>query len=161
MSNIGRWVVWGLLPSLIAGVLLNATIPFNSINSEVFAVILTDPILRTGASTFLLVAPVYFGISYLTDLASSLVERRQEIQKSNSPSIASTTQKPSKLTWNGVIRKCGVDWYVIVGEPRRGSRTYAYIQKRAVLPAVSNGDASSKQATSPCVETPHLVVSSV
>ena len=134
MSDIGRWVVWGLLPSVIGGLLLNAIVPFDSINSEVFAVILTDPILRTGALIVVLVAPVYFSVSYIIGLISSLVDRRREIQKSNSPSVFGVPEKPSKLIWHGVVRQYGADWFVIVGEPRRGSEMYAYIQKGPCCP---------------------------
>lgn len=135
MSDVGRWVVWGLLPSIIGGLLLNAVVPFGSINSEVFAVVLTDPILRTGALIVVLVAPVYFGVSYIIGLVSTLVDRRREIQKSNSPGVSSTTSKPSKMTWAGIVRHYGADWYVAVGEPRRGSKKYAYIQKGPCCPA--------------------------
>jgi len=107
MSDIGRWVIWGLLPSVIGGFFLNAIVPFDSINSEVFAVVLTDPILRTGAFIVVLVAPVYFGVKYIIGLGSSLVDRRREIQKGNSPSVFSSTSKPSKLTWYGVVRHYG------------------------------------------------------
>lgn len=134
MPDIGRWVVWGLLPSVIGGLLLNTLVPFDSINSEVFAVVLTDPILRTGALIVVLLAPVYFGVSYIIELVSSLVDRRREIQKSNSPSAFGVPEKPSKLIWSGVIRHYGADWFVTVGEPRRGSEKYAYIEKGPCCP---------------------------
>ncbi|MFC6835630.1 hypothetical protein [Halomarina ordinaria] len=134
MSDVGRWVVWGLLPSVIGGILLNAVVPFDSINSEVFAVVLTDPILRTGALTVVLIAPVYFGVSYIIGVVSSLVDRRREIQKSNSPGAFSVPSRPSKLIWHGVIRQYGADWYVTFGERRRGSTRYAYIEKGACCP---------------------------
>lgn len=134
MSDIGRWVVWGLLPSVIGGLLLNVIVPFDSINSEVFAVVLTDPILRTGTLIVVLVAPMYFGMRYIIGLVSMLIDRRREIQKSNSPSVYSSTSKPSKLTWHGVVRQYGADWFVTVGEPRRGSEKYAYIEKGPCCP---------------------------
>lgn len=134
MSDIERWVVWGLLPSVIGGLLLNTTVPFDSINSDVFAVVLTDPILRTGALIIVLVAPVYFAVSYIIGLVSSLVDRRREIQKSNSPSAFSVPSRPSKLIWHGVVRHYGADWFVTVGEPRRGSQQYAYIEKGPCCP---------------------------
>ena len=135
MSDIRRWVIWGLLPSVIGGFFLNAIVPFDSINSEVFAVVLTDPILRTGAFIVVLVAPVYFGVKYIIGLGSSLVDRRREIQKGNSPSVFSSTSKPSKLAWYGVVRHYGAVWYVAVGEPRRGSEKYAYIEKGPCCPS--------------------------
>ncbi|WP_338739883.1 hypothetical protein [Haloplanus salilacus] len=134
MSDLGRWVIWGLLPSLIGGLLLNTVVPFGSINSDVFNVVLTDPILRVGASTVVLLAPVYFGVSYIIRLVQSLIDRRREIKKSNSPSVYSSTSKPSKLTWYGVVRQYGADWYVAFGEPRRGSTKYAYLEKGPCCP---------------------------
>lgn len=134
MSDIGRWVVWGLLPSVIGGLLLNVIVPFSSVNSDVFHVVLTDPILRVSTLTVVLVAPVYFSVKYIIGLISSLIDRRREIQKSNSPSVFSTTSKPSKLTWYGVVRQYGADWFVAVGEPRRGSEKYAFIEKGPCCP---------------------------
>jgi len=134
MSDIERWVVWGLLPSVIGGLLLNTIVPFDSIKSDVFAVVLTDPILRTGAVIIVLVAPVYFAVSYIIGLVSSLVDRRREIQKSNSSSVFSVPSRPSKLIWHGVVRHYGTDWFVTVGEPRRGSQRYAYIEKGPCCP---------------------------
>lgn len=134
MSDIGRWVIWGLLPSLIAGLFLNTVVPFDSINSDVFSVVLTDPILRVGALTVVLVAPVYFGVSYIIGLVQSLVDRRRQIKKSNSPSVYSSTSKPSKLIWYGVVRQYGADWFVAFGEPRRGNTKYAYIEKGPCCP---------------------------
>lgn len=129
MSDVGRWVIWGLLPSLIAGLLLNSVVPFDSTNSDVFNVVLTDPILRVGTLTVVIVAPMYFGVSYIIGLIQSLIDRRRHIKKSNSPSVYASSSKPSKLTWSGVVRQYGADWYVAFGEPRRGSTQYAYIEK--------------------------------
>lgn len=134
MSDIGRWVIWGLLPSLIGGLLLNSVVPFSSIDSEVFAVVLADPILRIGVLTVVFVVPVYFGVSYIIELISSLVNRRQKIQQSNSPAAFGISERPSKLIWHGVVRQYGVDWFVTVGEPRRGSTRYAYIEKGPCCP---------------------------
>lgn len=134
MSDIGRWVIWGLLPSLIGGLLLNTIVPFDSINSDVFSVVLTGPILRVATLTVVLVAPVYFGVSYIIGLVQSLIDRRREIKKSNSPRVYSSTSKPSKLTWFGVVRQYGADWFVAFGEPRRGSTEYAYIEKGPCCP---------------------------
>jgi ribosomal protein L37AE/L43A len=134
MSDIGRWVIWGLLPSLLAGLFLNTVVPFESVNSDVFSVVLTDPILRVSALTVVIVAPMYFGVSYIIGLIQSLIDRRRNIKKSNSPSVYSSTSKPSKLTWYGVVRQYGADWYVAFGEPRRGSSKYAYIEKGPCCP---------------------------
>jgi len=81
MSNIGRWVIWGLLPSLIAGLFLNTVVPFDSISSDVFNVVLTDPILRVETLTVIIVAPMYFGMSYIIGLVQSLIDRRRDIKK--------------------------------------------------------------------------------
>lgn len=51
------------------------------IDSEVFDVVLTDLILRIGALTVVLVAPVYFGVSYIIGLVQSLVGRRRGSKK--------------------------------------------------------------------------------
>ncbi|WP_146418260.1 hypothetical protein [Haloarcula hispanica] len=134
MSDIGRWVTWGLLPSLVGGLLLNTVVPFDSINSEVFNVVLTDPILRVGALTVVLFTPVYFGVRYSIGLVQSLIYRRREIKKSNSPGVFSSTSRPSELTWYGVVRQYGADWYVAFGESRRGSDQYAYIEKGPCCP---------------------------
>lgn len=81
MSNIGRWVIRGLLPSLTAGLFLNAVVPFDSISSDVFNVVLTDPILRVETLTVIIVAPMYFGMSYIIGLVQSLIDRRRDIKK--------------------------------------------------------------------------------
>lgn len=134
MKDIGRWVVWGLLPSVIGGVLLNGLVPLESVDSALFGVILEDPILRISGLTLLLVVPVYLAADYLISIGKRLVVRRQEIQSSNSPSMSVSTSKPSTILWNGVVRHYGVDWYAVYGKYRRGNEPYAYITRGPCCP---------------------------
>ena len=134
MTDFGRWVVWGFLPSFIAGILINQVVPLESVDSTIFGTFLRDPILRTIGISLILVIPVYYGVSYLISIGKQLLERRQEIQSSNSPSMMVSNSKPSTLLWNGIVRHYGVDWYVIFGESRRGNEPYAYITRGPCCP---------------------------
>lgn len=134
MADIGRWVVWGLLPSLIAGLLINAAVPFETIDSAVFGTIINDLILRVTGLTIALVAPVYFGVSYIVSLTRAVIDRRQEIRSSNSSGAFVVPSRPSNPVWHGVVRHYGADWFVTIGSNRSGN-PYAYIDKGPCCPA--------------------------
>lgn len=134
MRDIGRWVVWGLFPSILAGVIINNIVPFETIDSAIFGEVLADPILRVFGLIIVLVVPFYFGIDYLISLLKALLGRRKEIKSSNSPGVSVAKNRPTKLHWHGVVRHFGVDWFVTYGEPRRGSARYAYIERGPCCP---------------------------
>jgi len=133
MSDIGRWVVWGLLPSLIAGLLINALISFETIDSAVFGIIISDPILRVTGLTIALVAPFYFGINYIVSLTKAVIDRRKEIRSSNTSGGLAVPSRPSSPVWHGVIRHYGADWFVTVGTNRSGN-PYSYIDSGPCCP---------------------------
>lgn len=133
MSDTGRWVVWGLLPSLVAGLLINTLVPFETIDSAVFGTIINDPILRVTGLTIALVAPVYFGVSYIISVTKAVIDRRQDIRSSNTTAGFVVASRPSSPIWHGVVQHYGVEWVVMI-DSNRGGDPYAYIDKGPCCP---------------------------
>ena len=133
MSDIGRWIVWGLFPSLIAGLLINAFVTFETIDSAVFGTIVNDPILRVTGLIIALVVPFYFGINYVVSLTKAVIDRRKEIRSSNTSGGFVVPSRPSSPVWHGVMHHYGVDWLVTIGSNRSGN-PYAYIDKGPCCP---------------------------
>lgn len=139
MSDFARKFTWATVPSFLVAILVEV-LPISLLAAEnsgansIYPAILNFPGGRIMTLTAVLALPSYLVMSYLVDVTKSLVGRRREIRKSNSPVVSSTDRKPSRVYWNGSIGKFGVLWAVGMGTHRRASAPFAYVERNPRCP---------------------------